>query len=369
MALPLGKLTIIVGAGIVGSVLAKEGRFSNVSDFFSGAFKIVWKHIQQDDSQSTKPTSKPQNDSLLAQVNSLRQELQLLASSRSVTIVTGNGSGGRTYGMPVVVIVGVVGYGYVWWKGWKFSDMMFVTRRGLSDACTTVAKELEKVSSSVWAAKRHLSSRIDRLDDNLDECGAISAATRDEVSQLRGDLRGFGVDFESVQHAVQNLETKIGRIEGKQDFTNEGVLTLCDFVYMLEQSRNQSRNPEHIEASSSTFHTPARELPPSSSMSRTVSLPPRVPELEPPSPSTSNGTTKVSRPLLTAVSASGLKDLRVISDANEVADSEVSHGPVVAEEPNSNGSSSSGRSGYRWKVPGLNAPFFTRTHSAMYSFK
>lgn len=28
-------------AGLVGSVLAKEGRASNVSDFFSGAFKVI----------------------------------------------------------------------------------------------------------------------------------------------------------------------------------------------------------------------------------------------------------------------------------------------------------------------------------------
>lgn len=28
-------------AGLVGSVLAKEGRISNVSDFFSGAFKVI----------------------------------------------------------------------------------------------------------------------------------------------------------------------------------------------------------------------------------------------------------------------------------------------------------------------------------------
>nr|DAD34203.1 TPA_asm: hypothetical protein HUJ06_004843 [Nelumbo nucifera] len=91
MSLPLGKLTILVGAGILGSVLAKEGRVSDVSDFFSGALKIVWKQLQRDESPSLK--AKPQNDSLLAQVNSLRQELQLLASNRSVTIVNGSSSG------------------------------------------------------------------------------------------------------------------------------------------------------------------------------------------------------------------------------------------------------------------------------------
>ncbi|KAJ0851363.1 hypothetical protein HanPSC8_Chr13g0591341 [Helianthus annuus] len=92
MALPLGKLTIIIGARLVGSVLANEGRMPGVSDLFSGASKVL-KLISHDEKPaSSKP--KPLNESLLAQVNSLRQELQLLASNRPVTIVTSSGSGG-----------------------------------------------------------------------------------------------------------------------------------------------------------------------------------------------------------------------------------------------------------------------------------
>ncbi|KAJ9176156.1 hypothetical protein P3X46_011498 [Hevea brasiliensis] len=147
MALPLGKLTILVGAGIIGSVLAKEGRLSNVSDLVSGAFKIAFKQIRQDD--STSSIGKPHNDSLMAQVNSLRQELQMLASNRSVTIVTASGTGAGASKYGIIVVVGVFGYGYVWWKGWKLPDMMFATRRGLSDACTSIAQQLENVYASI----------------------------------------------------------------------------------------------------------------------------------------------------------------------------------------------------------------------------
>ncbi|KAF8399991.1 hypothetical protein HHK36_015864 [Tetracentron sinense] len=339
---------VCMAAGIVGSVLAKEGRISNVTDFFSGAFKIVLKQIQRDDSPPS--SAKPQRDSLLAQVNSLRQELQLLASNRSVTVITASGSGASTYGVPVVVVV-VVGYGYIWWKGWKLSDMMFATRRTLSDACTTVAKQLEQVSSSItanmnamfgvdsvgiavmdeiWeAAKRHLSSRIDRVDSNLDECAELTAATRDEVSQLRGDMKVFSVDVESVHLA----ETKIGRIEGKQ-------------------------------ASPSSSSRPALELPQITPTSRTVSLPPKVLSLEPPSPSASNQSPKVSRPLQSAASDSGLKELQGIADAlNSSTGPKVLNGTPVSEDKNSNGSSSSSSSRFGWKFPGLNASFLARTHN------
>ncbi|RVW99242.1 hypothetical protein CK203_030741 [Vitis vinifera] len=63
-------------------------------------------------------------------------------------VVGGSTSGGKSkYG--VVVIIVVVGYGYAWWKGWKLPDMMFATRRSLSDACSSIAKQLENVYSSI----------------------------------------------------------------------------------------------------------------------------------------------------------------------------------------------------------------------------
>jgi hypothetical protein len=34
-------------------------------------------------------------------------------------------------------------------QGWKLGDMMFVTKRGLSDACNVVGKQIDQVSDSV----------------------------------------------------------------------------------------------------------------------------------------------------------------------------------------------------------------------------
>jgi hypothetical protein len=65
----------------------------------------------------------------------------LLGSNRPITIVSPSGSGGRNYGL--IIIVGVIGYGYVWWKGWKLPDFMFATRRSLSDACNNVGNQID----------------------------------------------------------------------------------------------------------------------------------------------------------------------------------------------------------------------------------
>ncbi|CAI0627370.1 unnamed protein product [Linum tenue] len=149
MALPLGKLVILAGAGLIGASTV-YGKDSGITDWLFGASKI-WKQLKKD----TGSGKKPQNDSLMAQVNSLRQELQLLASNGPVTIITSGGAGANKY--YIIVVGGVIGCGYVWWKGWKLPDMMFATRRTLSDACNSVAQQLE----TVYASLRK--SRVDNI--------------------------------------------------------------------------------------------------------------------------------------------------------------------------------------------------------------
>ncbi|TYI88542.1 hypothetical protein E1A91_D04G217600v1 [Gossypium mustelinum] len=308
MALPLGKLTIIVGAGIVGSILAKEGRMSGVSDFVSGAFKIAFRQLKHDDST---PSNKPRNDYLVAQVNSLRQELQILASNRPITIVTGQGTGTSKYSIIIVVVV--VGYGYVWWKGWRLPNMMFATRRSLSDARDAIAKQLESVYLSISATKRQLSSRIEGVDNRLHEIADITDTTHKEVTLLQDQSKKLNTNVQSVRYVVQTLESKIKRIEGKQDMTNEGVTWLCDYAQTIEQNRPT----DHTQALPANSSRPALEAP-TKTPSRSGSLPPIIPvDLPSPSSGSSNGTPKVQRSPKHVISASGLKELGE-SSANNV---------------------------------------------------
>ncbi|XP_010530559.1 PREDICTED: uncharacterized protein LOC104807139 [Tarenaya hassleriana] len=332
MTLPLGKLTLLVGAGLVGSVIAKEGLL-DVSSFISGAFKIVLRQLKQD--EPAKPAKKPHSDTLLAQVNSLRQELQLLASNRSITIVSTGGSGGRNYG--VVIVIAVVGYGYVWWKGWKLADFMFGTRRSLSDACNNIAKQLEGVYSSISATKRQLSSRIDRVDSSLDEIEGITKETGKEVTELRDGAARINDDVRSVRYVVETLESKINRIEGKQDITLKGVGTL--YVQYRENMRTQdSTQALPLSSSRPALETASVSLEESTSHSS----------------STSNGSFKSPRPIHHAQSLSGLKDVNEGSGTNGTQPTE-----ATSNEPPS--ATSSGLFGL------FSAPRIVRTRSAINS--
>lgn len=360
MALSLGKLTILIGAGIAGSVIAKEGRLPDVSGLFSGAFKVFLKQLKSDDSAPT--VKKPHNDALLAQVNSLRQELQLLARDRSITIVNTSGTGGRKY-VTVVVIV-VVGYGYIWWKGWKLPDMMFATRRGLSDACSSIGNQLGKLYESIEDAKKKLSARMNRLDRSLDECAAITENTREEISVIQREADTISGDFKSVRVAVHVLESKIKEIEGKQVTTTEGVNKLCQFTLSLENSRAT----EYTQASSFNSSRPALELPPVSPSSRVTQSGPSRLSIEPPSvtltPPARTGSlspTVSTDPPSPSSSTGSIQESRRMSEERNFSGSHVDSKRIPPKEDKTNGSSS-GLLGL--KFPGFSAPFLTRTRSA-----
>nr|VDD43768.1 unnamed protein product [Brassica oleracea] len=296
MALPLGKLTVLIGAGLVGSVLAKDGSLPVVSSLVSGAFKIVFKQLKQEE------PSKSRNDTaLVAQVNSLRHELQLLASNRPITIVTTEGSG-RKYG--VIIIIGVIGYGYVWWKGWKLPDFMLATRRSLSDACDSVGNQIDaqlclslfwSVNISWQDTKLELGSEFDRMDCTLDESSVIIKQTGRQVTELRDGTANMKDEVRSVFEAVETLASKVCSIEGNQDLTLKGILI----------------RHEPSPALLSTSSLPAIEAAPltHSSSEETLLLPPASPRESQSSPSTPNGAQQSHGPLQHTQSISGLKDI------------------------------------------------------------
>uniref|UniRef100_M8B1N0 DUF1664 domain-containing protein n=1 Tax=Aegilops tauschii TaxID=37682 RepID=M8B1N0_AEGTA len=153
-------------------------KLPDLRDVLSFSFKFM----KQDKKEGSSNAS-PQNDLLLSQVNYLRDQLQALSrEAQCPQIINVNGGpGAGAYGLTFIA-VGAIGYLYIRWKGWKISDMMFVTKRGLADACNVVGKQLDQVSESV------------------------------HVTVIHGDLSAFQEEIQSVHHVVRTLETKLGRL-------------------------------------------------------------------------------------------------------------------------------------------------------------
>lgn len=306
MALSLGKLTILLGAGLFGGAMAsKEGGLADFSGLVSGAFKVFLRQLQSND--STPTVKKPHNDVLLDQVSNLRKQIEdLVRDNKDIIIVNSSGTEGKKYA--AVVIIGV-GCGCLWWKGW-IPHMMFATRRSLNDACTGIGKQLGKVYESIEKAKVQIGGEIIRVESNIDKIEAIGDDTQNNINAIQRETEEIGGDINKFRIIIRTIEDKITLIEGNQVATNDRVKGMCLFTESLQNGST----PQYIQGSSSM---PAIELPPVSPssralqsgpsrlyleqpsitpISRTGSVPPTR-SADPPSPSNTVGSDQESSPI------------------------------------------------------------------------
>lgn len=217
------KVLILVSAGLTGSIVLRNGRLSDVL----AELQELMKGVNQGDGSS------PNDIALLqGQIRKLAQEVRDLNLSRPITILSGNSDSGgslSSYILPAAA-VGAMGYCYMWWKGWSFSDVMFVTKRNMTNAVESMSKQLEQVSSALAATKRHLTQRLENLDGKMDEQVEVSKTIRNEVNDVNADLSQIGFDIESIQQMVAGLEGKIELLDNKQDATNAGIWYLCQIA-------------------------------------------------------------------------------------------------------------------------------------------
>ncbi|OEL28603.1 hypothetical protein BAE44_0010379 [Dichanthelium oligosanthes] len=237
------KVLILVGAGMTGSILLRNGRLSDVL----GELQEIMKGVNQGAS------SGPYDIALIqAQIRNLAQEVRDLTLSRPITILNGksdSGGGLSSYILPAAA-VGAMGYCYMWWKGLSLSDVMFVTKRNMANAVQSMSKQLEQVSSALAATKRHLTQRLENLDGKMDEQVEVSKAIRNEVlysysfvlyekvNDVKDDLSQIGFDIESIQQMVAGLEGKIELLENKQDVANTGIWYLCQVAGGIKDGIN-----------------------------------------------------------------------------------------------------------------------------------
>lgn len=225
MALQTGvapsKVLILLGAGLTGSVILRNGQLSDVllqlQEYIKG--------INDVDMSSTKidPVL------LAAQVRQLAQEIRALSLSNPITIMNGSSGSSGGYGSYLVpaAALGAMGYCYMWWKGLSFSDVMFVTKQNMANAVASVSKQLDSLTDALATTKRHLSKRLETLDWKLEEQKEISGQILNDVTDVKSNISQIGFDIESIREMLNGLEGKLELLEGKQDLTNSGVYYLC----------------------------------------------------------------------------------------------------------------------------------------------
>ncbi|CAM6053639.1 unnamed protein product [Sphagnum tenellum] len=123
---------------------------------------------------------------------------------------------------------------------------MYVTRKNMTSAVTSMNKQLEHVSGALSTTKKHLTQRLDAMTRTLDENTELQESIKDAVSQVRGEVERSVLEIENVQRLVEGLEVKIDEVQDKQNFANQGIIAL---VRCVESLRNKSddRAPELLQ--------------------------------------------------------------------------------------------------------------------------
>ncbi|XP_027181653.1 uncharacterized protein LOC113780028, partial [Coffea eugenioides] len=216
----VSRILILVGAGYTGTVLLKNGKLSDVLTELQHLIKRYEKDGE----------TEGDSDAMAVQIRRLAMEVRQLASARPITVLNGGSGQNALAALVPAAALGALGYGYMWWKGISFSDLMYVTKRNMAAAVENLTKHLEHVSDALAAAKKHLTQRIENLDGKLDEQVEMSKLIRSEVTDVRGDLSQINYDLDELQRMVAGLDGKLLSMEAKQELANTGVLYLCSVV-------------------------------------------------------------------------------------------------------------------------------------------
>ncbi|XP_057448309.1 uncharacterized protein LOC130739871 isoform X2 [Lotus japonicus] len=233
----MSKILIIAGAGYTSTVLIKNGKLSDLIGDLQALVKGLEKSGDQAEGEGEYV------DAIAAQVRRLANEVRQLASNRPITVVNGGSGQGNLPSLVVpAVALGALGYGYMRWKGISFSDLMYVTKRQMEKAVTDLNKKLHHVTDVIADVKKHLTQRIENLDDKMLKQNELSRSIKDDVSGVRSTITDMHDDLGSLRYSVDKLDKKLATLCLNQDGTNYGVKYLIETLH-----GNIGKMPEHLQ--------------------------------------------------------------------------------------------------------------------------
>ncbi|XP_023637792.1 uncharacterized protein LOC17887037 [Capsella rubella] len=215
----LSKILILAGAGYTSTILVKNGKMSDILGELQALVKRFEKSGDHSDDDS---------DGMTTQMQRLAMEVRQLASSRQITVVNGGQGADFTPFIVPAATLGALGYGYMWFKGISFSDIMCITKQNMENAVANFTKHLDTVSEAISNAKKHLSQRLQKVDDKLDVQKDLLKGVQDNVGLALEDLANIGDDFDAMHSLFGGMGGKLDSIEYKQNIANMGLMYLCD---------------------------------------------------------------------------------------------------------------------------------------------
>ncbi|KAF7028303.1 hypothetical protein CFC21_040246 [Triticum aestivum] len=218
----LGRYVLLAGVGFAAPIVLGNGRAARFSDIL----KDFQEFLRE---KGVDSSGAEENAALHLQLQMLAREVRHLSMAQTIVHIDPGNKVLSAFIAPAAA-AGVAGYAYMWWKGISFSSIMYVTKQNMANAVSSMTKHLEQVQNSLAAAKRHLTQRIQRLDDKLDKQKEMSGQIRDEVAGARIKLKDIGAEMENLKKLAFNMDGKLDSIQDKQDCQLAGVSYLLQFI-------------------------------------------------------------------------------------------------------------------------------------------
>ncbi|CAO2181180.1 unnamed protein product [Urochloa humidicola] len=230
----LFKCVALIGVGVAGSRVPAIAKFLGK----------VQESLREQGAEAAAGTvaGNASNRDLALELALLAGEVRQFRSDQNAVIEVDTGNGAGWALIVPAAAVGAVGYCYMWWNGISFSSIMYVTKRNMAAAVASMTKHLEQVQGSLAAVKKHLSQRIQRVDDKLEQQKEISGQIFDQVTGAKLKLKNIGSEMDKIKNMVTGLDHKMDSIEAKQNYSCVAVDYLCKFI-----EQGGEKLPEHVE--------------------------------------------------------------------------------------------------------------------------
>ncbi|KAL1198780.1 hypothetical protein V5N11_036075 [Cardamine amara subsp. amara] len=121
----LSKILILAGAGYTSTILVKNGKMSDIL----GELRALVKRFEKSGDHSDDDS-----DAMTTHMQRLAMEVRQLASSRQINLMNGAQGADFTPFIVPAATLRAIGYGYMWFKGISFSDIMCITKRNMETA-------------------------------------------------------------------------------------------------------------------------------------------------------------------------------------------------------------------------------------------
>lgn len=179
------------------------------------------------------------------QVEQLSREVR--GASRSVTIVRTDPSG-YSVTFYIITAAGVAGGLYLTlFRGWRLSDLCYVTQRTFRQGVTSLAAGLDTLTTRLNDVKARLQARIAEVSRKQDEAAAAQAAMRAHLAEVGADVEAVRGQVGQVHAAVLDLDAALAQVGADQRHALHGIYILCKAVGELAAGSSIASKTELLE--------------------------------------------------------------------------------------------------------------------------